>query len=310
MGKGRQLASQVDKRLENLEAQLKDTFIEVFKATEERIQSLESTFEVKFAKLEENLTNKYEEKLAKLEDDLKRKKESIERLEHKAEEISLELPFLEIKVNEAESRLENFQNVGLSFISQIEENLKFIQGESSSKIASFRKVLAKSNKKGRLEIGKLTMKVKFQARGYKFGLQKIKETTEFLLDKNETLNMDSVTHKEELEHLRLELQKHSSVELALLKDNIASNQAKISQLEEDQHAPPLRNLVIMKLNQELQETRQSMDKIPQRVNVLESKVLSNGVKCLICDKRTRTQMGMFTHYAAKHENQLSMFPSF
>ena len=68
MGKGRQLASQVDKRLENLEAQLKDTFIEVFKATEERIQSLESTFEVKFAKLEENLTNKYEEKLATLEE--------------------------------------------------------------------------------------------------------------------------------------------------------------------------------------------------------------------------------------------------
>ena len=98
MGKGVVLAAQVDNRLENLKDELQETFLNVLTTIDTKSKQLEEILESKFSELEAKLTHKYEEKFARLAVELKQRQEAVETLTERLDDISEELPFLEIRL--------------------------------------------------------------------------------------------------------------------------------------------------------------------------------------------------------------------
>ena len=152
-------------------------------------------------------------------------------------------------------------------------------------------------------------------------VESTKEDVKNVEDNLEKMKDDANSLRSLVGNFKEDMENNVKLDVQLMKRNVRSNDDKLDKLEKDRAYMTTRGgdeefLKIQDKLSKFNDIPQKVEKlevlvlnIPQRLDVLESKVLSNGVKCLICDKRTRTQVGMFKHYAVKHENQLSMYPN-
>ena len=300
MGKGKELATEANHRLDNFQTQLVDVLKLINTDMDAMKNEVKANFDEKLNELEDRLTKKFEDKLSSLEKDFEK---GITDMESKIEDITQALPFMELKIEDAQTKLENSQIAGLTLVKDLEDKQKTKENKRKRMIAALRRNLSKSKKAMRLEVGKMQMKIKVHVKWYKFELQKLRETTEVLQTSNESLKLDNLSTKEALENLKEEHRKYSSVDMALFKANISSNHEKLIKLEKDQEeAVELKEISkrVTKL-----ETKKNRHELSTKVSRIfdEVNMLKDSIECFYCrycGNTFGTTFGLKTHLKSKH----------
>ncbi len=301
MGKGKELATEANHRLDNFQTQLVDVLKLINTDMEALKNEVKANFDEKLNELEDRLTKKFEDNLSSLEKDFDK---VITDMDSKIEDITQALPFMEIKIEDAQTKLKNSQRAGLTLVRDLEDKHKTKENKSKRMIAALRRNLSRSKKAMRLEVGKMKMKIKVHVKWYKFELQKLRRTTEVLQTSNESLKLDKLSTIEALENLKEELRKYSSVDMALLKANISSNQGKLIKLEKDQEeAIELKE--ISKRITKLETKKPTRHELSIKVSRLYDDVnmLKDSIECFYCrycGNTFNTTFGLKTHLKSKH----------
>ena len=121
MGKGKELATEANHRLDNFQTQLVDVLKLINTDMEALKNEVKANFDEKLNELEDRLTKKFEDNLSSLEKDFDK---VITDMDSKIEDITQALPFMEIKIEDAQTKLKNSQRAGLTLVRDLEDKHK------------------------------------------------------------------------------------------------------------------------------------------------------------------------------------------
>ena len=328
--------SQSHHHADNQEAVSREGTVGDFKAIEDRLAFLEDEARRNRDYIENSVTNSIEKTMEQSKKTLEKLEEmkvecensnskSMDLTLSKVETVEANLKVIQDDVTKVEANLEE-TNLKLNAIDEIKGDLednvkpdvlmmKKNWKNSETKFEALKIDCIDANQSNKSILLSKVEEVQQKVESTKADVKNVEDNLEKMKDDANSLKSLVGNFKEDMEN-------NVKLDVQLMKRNVRSNDDKLDKLEKDLAYMTTRESFhwgdeeFRKIQDKLAKFKDIPKKVEklevivfQRLDVLESKVLSNGVKCLICDKRTRTQVGMFKHYAVKHENELSMIPN-